>query len=154
LGIRNRVGGRNPLPGIFRLTTRATKPRRLRHLTAVAPARKIPAALLALALLGGRIEYVGRTGQALPVPPLTLGRATAQAPAIKPPAAGGAVDDKAVHRFARPVGSRPQYVKCVSSILPRAVSITTEQAVQELTDEQLVETLRAIREQLSSSQVN
>ena len=47
-----------------------------------------------------------------------------------------------------------EYVKCVASILPRAVSITTEQAVQELTDEQLVETLRAIREQLSSSQVN
>ena len=47
-----------------------------------------------------------------------------------------------------------EYVKCVASILPKALSITTEQAIQELSDEQLVETLKAIREQLSSSQVN
>jgi|ERR1041385_8344578 hypothetical protein len=47
-----------------------------------------------------------------------------------------------------------EYVKCVASILPRAVSITTEQAIQELSDEQLVDTLRAIRDQLSSSQAN
>src|SRR5215217_8966203 len=59
-------------------------------------------------------------------------------------------DSIRIMRMERPA----EYVKCVASILPRAVSITTEQAIQELSDEQLVETLTAIRSHLSSPEVN
>src|SRR5262245_27606232 len=40
------------------------------------------------------------------------------------------------------------YVRCVASLMPKAVTVTTEQAIQELTDEELVQTLATIREKL------
>jgi len=42
------------------------------------------------------------------------------------------------------------YVRCVASLMPKAVTVTTEQAIQELSDEQLVQTLTAIREKLTA----
>jgi hypothetical protein len=46
------------------------------------------------------------------------------------------------------------YVRCIAGLMPKSVSLSTEQAISEMTDEQLAETLMAVRNNLATEAVN